>query len=299
MLHSSFTAQGLSGSILNHTAGSEQATELAQTLHQSVSSPGWSCAILALGMSHPNRLCHPVSLHNPKTQLPRMLRSQICAARALPVLLSGPLYSYMANTKLPLETPKPAIRLHCSLQGAGLAHSGILSQINHSHDSSGYFAIRKALLLSIPGSVLSPILGLSLKHSVGNHCQSEQNVHCALCTSCSFLTRNITALSLTWFSTEILQQSCLLLVSTPLVITLPSARIWRNSCLCLQLYCGTAVSSLPFWRTWETCEAELPWKHRGNFPQYFSLLWAQNKPGVAVLTAMGGKGCLSSSRGSC
>lgn len=50
-----------------------------------------------------------------------------------------------------------------SLQGAGLAHSGILSQINHSHDSSGYFAIRKALLLSIPGSVLSPILGLSLK----------------------------------------------------------------------------------------------------------------------------------------
>lgn len=163
MLHSSFTAQGLSGSILNHTAGSEQATELAQTLHQSVSSPGWSCAILALGMSHPNRLCHPVSSHNPKTQLPRMLRSQICAARALPVLLSGPLYSYMANTKLPLETPKPAIRLHCSLQGAGLAHSGILSQINHSHDSSGYFAIRKALLLSIPGSVLSPILGLSLK----------------------------------------------------------------------------------------------------------------------------------------
>lgn len=186
-----------------------------------------------------------------------------------------------------------------SLQGAGLAHSGILSQINHSHDSSGYFAIRKALLLSIPGSVLSPILGLSLKHSVGNHCQSEQNVHFALCTSCSFLTRNITALSLTWSSTEILQQSCLLLVSTPLVITLPSARIWRNSCLCLQLYCGTAVSSLPFWRTWETCEAELPWKHRGNFPQYFSLLWAQNKPGVAVLTAMGGKGCLSSSRGSC
>lgn len=115
------------------------------------------------------------------------------------------LYSYMANTKLSLETPKPAIQLHCSLQGAGLAHSGILSQINHSHDSSGYFAIRKALLLSIPGSVLSPILGLSLKHSVGNHCQSEQNVHFALCTSCSFLTRNITALSLTWSSTKILQ----------------------------------------------------------------------------------------------
>lgn len=298
MLHSSFKAQGLSGSILNHTAGSEQATELAQTLHQSVSSPGWSCAILALGMSHPNRLCHPVSSHNPKTQLPRMLRSQICAARALPVLLSGPLYSYMANTKLPLETPKPAIRLHCSLQGAGLAHSGILSQINHSHDSSGYFAIRKALLLSIPGSVLSPILGLSLKQ-----CWEPLPIRAErpLCSMHKLLvsTRNITALSLTWFSTEILQQSCLLLVSTPLVITLPSARIWRNSCLCLQLYCGTAVSSLPFWRTWETCEAELPWKHRGNFPQYFSLLWAQNKPGVAVLTAMGGKGCLSSSRGSC
>lgn len=204
----------------------------------------------------------------------------------------------MANTKLPLEPPEPAIQLHCSLQGMGLAHSGILSQINHSPNSSGYFAIPKTLLLSVPGYVLSPILRLSLNHGVGNHCQSKQNVHFALCTSCSFLTRSITSLSFRCSSIEILQQGCLL-VNTPLVITFSSARIWRSSCLCLQLYCGTAVSSLPFWRMWETCEAELPWKHWGNFPQYFSPLWAQNEPGGAVLTAMGGKGCLSSNRGSC
>lgn len=55
----------------------------------------------------------------------------------------------MANTKLPMEPPEPAIQLHCSLQGTGLAYSGILSQINHSSDSSGYFAIPKTLLLFV------------------------------------------------------------------------------------------------------------------------------------------------------
>lgn len=185
-------------------------------------------------MSHPNRLCHPFSSHNPKTQLPR----HTAQLHSLGPLLSFPplqVCSHGADAKLLLEnwTQNTAslqrTNLHSvrSYRVQGLAYSGIHSQQNYSPTSSDYFAILKTLLLSLPvdlSSALSPVPGWSLKYGVVTHCQSKQHTHFDLSMSGSFLTRSITVVCLRRSSTEILQQGCLLVVITSLLITLSIGR---------------------------------------------------------------------------
>lgn len=108
--------------------GSEQTRKLVQTLHQSASSPGWNCGVLALVMSHLDRSRHPFSSHNPKAWLPR---------HTTQAQLGGTSSAHMGQMPTcPLKTPEPETQLHsreptCTLRGyrlQGLAYRGIHSQ---------------------------------------------------------------------------------------------------------------------------------------------------------------------------
>lgn len=242
-------------------SGPELSPGLVQDLQLSGSSPGWNCTILLWMMSHPGRLCHPLSSHNPQSWLPVHCMAWATSVPSSPALLTQG-RCQPAPGKLLKCSFSPGNQLNslrdCMLQG--LAHSGVNSQQNHSPTPDYLGMLRTGIFLPCGSKVWALFCPQTISKTqcwdpLAHPLWSKHRLiipareHCC-CEPQESSNRNIFPSSAT---------------------ALPWAGIWRSPGW-LQFLCGTAASSLPFPRMWGMCRAELPWTHLGSSPLGVSAL---------------------------